>query len=254
MNDKKAIRPRWGKLAMNVLICDDEPKVVEKATTILKQYCSDTDISATFHGFTDPSKVNPLSKFDIILLDIDMSKLNGIELARKLRANNSEAIIIFVTNFVQYAPEGYEVQAFRYLLKEDIPQKLIPYFSEAVQQILSHRQIVTISISGEKIDIPIKNILYFESNRRIIIMHLINDSRTQYSFYGNMTLLSYEMQNSGFLRIQKSYLVNMEYIKSFQYDKVYLENDIWLPSSEKNHKELKQQYLKWEGKNRWVLF
>lgn len=103
------------------------------------------------------------------------------------------------------------------------------------------------------IDIPVNHILYLESNLRIIIMHLIHDERKEYRFYGNMTDLSEKLEDLGFLRIQKSFLVNMEYIEQMQYEKVRLRGEIVLPSSAKNHKELKQHYLKWRGKNRWVI-
>lgn len=85
-------------------------------------------------------------------------------------------------------------------------------------------------------------------------MHLINDDREEYRFYGNMTDLSEKLEALGFLRVQKSFLVNMEYIEQLQYEKVSLCGGIVLPSSAKNHKTLKQQYLKWRGKNRWAIF
>lgn len=83
-------------------------------------------------------------------------------------------------------------------------------------------------------------------------MHLINDARTEYRFYGNMAVLSDKLQNLGFLRIHKSYLVNMEYIELFQYEKVYLKV-VYVFHPVKKHKELKQLYLKWRGKSRWEL-
>lgn len=84
-------------------------------------------------------------------------------------------------------------------------------------------------------------------------MHLINNDRKEYRFYGNMTDLAEKLNNLGFLRVQKSFLVNMEYIEQLQYEKVRLFGGIVLPSSAKNHKELKQYYLKWRGKNRWAI-
>lgn len=239
---------------MRVLIYDDEQKMIDLEVSMLQKYCQSANVIATFYAFTDSLSAENTDEFDIAFLDIDMAELNGIELARRLRLKNPTAVIIFVTNFIQYAPEGYEVQAFRYLLKSDIPSKLIPYFIDSLREVLNCRQTVTFSISGEPIDVPIKNILYLESDKHIIVMHLINDDRVNYRFYGNMTDLSNKLQNLGFLRIHKSYLVNMEYIELFQYEKVYLRGRICLPSSEKKHKELKQLYLKWRGKNRWKLF
>lgn len=172
---------------MRVLICDDEQKMIDLEVSMLQKYCQSANVIATFYAFTDSLSAENTDEFDIAFLDIDMAELNGIELARRLRLKNPTAVIIFVTNFIQYAPEGYEVQAFRYLLKSDIPSKLIPYFIDSLREVLNCRQTVTFSISGEPIDVQINNILYLESDKHIIVMHLINDDRVNYRFYGNMT-------------------------------------------------------------------
>ena len=100
---------------MRILICDDEQMLIDLEVSILQEYCRSTNIAATFFTFTDSLSAGNIGEFDIAFLDIDMEKVNGIELARKLRLKNPTSIIIFVTNFIQYAPEGYEVNAFRYL-------------------------------------------------------------------------------------------------------------------------------------------
>ena len=109
-------------------------------------------------------------------------------------------MIIFLTNFIQYAPEGFEVQAFRYLLKTNMQERLVSYFEDAVKEVVRKKQIITISVNSELIDIPVNHILYLESNLRM-----------------------------------------------------HLRGGIVLPSSAKSHKELKQHYLKWRGKNRWAI-
>ena len=138
-------------------------------------------------------------------------------------------------------------------MKSDMQERLVSYFEDAVREVVREKQIITISVNSELIDIPVNHILYLESNLRIIIMHLIHDERKEYRFYGNMTDLSEKLEDLGFLRIQKSFLVNMEYIEQMQYEKVSLRGGIVLPSSAKNRKELKQHYLKWRGKNRWMI-
>lgn len=82
-------------------------------------------VSSRFYGFSQPSQIDLSLPYDIALLDIDMGETNGIELAKKLRAENENIVIIFITNFIQYAPEGFEVQAFRYLLKSISLQNFI---------------------------------------------------------------------------------------------------------------------------------
>lgn len=234
---------------MNFLVCDDEMKIVEQVSTLLQEHCMENGIHAQLHAFDDPCAIKDYDSYDIAFLDIDMEKLNGINLARKLRQENPGIVIIFLTNFIQYAPEGFEVQAFRYLMKGDMNKKLRTYLEDAIKEVIRQRQVLTISVNAELIDVPVSQILYLESNLRVITMHLINNDRKEYRFYGNMTDLAEKLNNLGFLRVQKSFLVNMEYIEQLQYEKVRLFGGIVLPSSAKNHKELKQYYLKWRGKN-----
>ncbi len=178
---------------------------------------------------------------------------NGIQLARRLREARSDVIIIFVTNFIQYAPDGYEVGAFRYLLKSDAPAKLSQYLALAMEELRRRRRELTIQINAEHIHVPVAGILYLESDRRQITMHLLREERGEYQFYGSMSDLEQKLELLGFLRIHKSYLVNMEHIELFQHDQVRLKGGIWLPTSEKKYSELKQRYLQWEGENKWSI-
>ena len=155
---------------MNVLVCDDERQIVDSIIETLEKKTEETQVSSRFYGFSQPNQIDLSLPYDIALLDIDMGETNGIELARKLRAENENIVIIFITNFIQYAPEGFEVQAFRYLLKADLSAKLDSYFDSAVQEVLRRKQLVTISINSEIIDVPVNDILYLESHRRIIVM------------------------------------------------------------------------------------
>ena len=186
---------------MNVLVCDDERQIVDSIIETLEKKTEETQVSSRFYGFSQPSQIDLSLPYDIALLDIDMGETNGIELARKLRAE-------------------FEVQAFRYLLKADLSAKLDSYFDSAVQEVLRRKQLVTISINSEIIDVPVNDILYLESHRRIIVMHLLDEKRPAYQFYGNITELSEKIEPLGFLRIQKSYLVNMHYVEIFQYNKL----------------------------------
>ena len=194
---------------MNVLICDDEWRVTEQVSELLQKHCAENGMQVRFHLFADPCAIKDLAGYDIAILDIDMGDFSGIDLAWRLRKEKSGIVIIFLTNFIQYAPEGFEVQAFRYLLKTNMQERLVSYFEDAVKEVVRKKQIITISVYSELIDIPLNHILYLESNLRIVIMHLIHDERTEYRFYGNMTDLSKKLEDLGFLRIQKSFLVNM---------------------------------------------
>ena len=105
---------------MNVLICDDERRITEQVSELLQKHCTENGMQVRFHLFDDPCAIKDLAGYDIAILDIDMGDFSGIDLARRLRNEKPGIVIIFLTNFIQYAPEGFEVQAFRYLLKTNM--------------------------------------------------------------------------------------------------------------------------------------
>lgn len=143
---------------------------------------------------------------------------------------------------------------FRYLMKNQITEKLIDYLDLAIKERTKRLRVITIQINGERINVPVSNILYMESSARIITMHLIENVRPMYQFYGNMSDLAQKFEILGFLRVHKSYLVNMKYIEIFQCKRLEIKGGILIPSSERKYSELKQRYLTWEAENKWSIF
>ena len=102
--DKKHSHVQWRDFKMNVLVCDDDQQIVDSIIEELKKKSEETHVASRFYGVSQPSQIDFSRPYDIALLDIDMGETNGIELARKLRAENENIVIIFITNFIQYAP------------------------------------------------------------------------------------------------------------------------------------------------------
>ena len=145
---------------MKILICDDDLMFAQAVHDRLLEFCSRNGISASVIVHSSAENIPPelLPKFDIAFLDIDMKPTDGFTLARNIHNAQPNTIIIFLTNYPQFAAEGYEVQAFRYLLKTKLDQKLIPYFQAAVEQFRSIRKTVSFTLSGEETDIPVRDV------------------------------------------------------------------------------------------------
>lgn len=237
---------------MKILVCDDDQKALNRITTLLDEPCQKirAELTATDH----PEELKDLSGFELAFLDIDMNGVNGLTLARQLRAARPDAVIVFVTNFIQYAPEGYEVQAFRYLLKSSLEEKLPSCFLLAVEEIKRRRQSIVVRSDGMMVELQLQDVLYFESNQRIITAFRSSSGKEICHFYASLTELTQQLRDAGFLRIQRSYLVNMAYIQQFQYGTVELNHGIRLPVSAKHYAQHKQQYLLWKGQTAWRLF
>lgn len=123
--------------SMRILVCDDDAafagQLAEKIEAIVKPQMPRSTVDCA----TDAAQLRalPLAKYDLAFLDIDMGPLNGVDLARRLHELRPDMLLIFVTNYVEYSLQGYEVQAFRYLLKAEMPQKLKRYVQQGPYRI-----------------------------------------------------------------------------------------------------------------------
>lgn len=98
------------------------------------------------------------------------------------------------------------------------------------------------------------NILYLEAQQRQVVVYLHNEPRTQYRFYSTMAALEDALAAQGFLRIHKSYLVNMQHIHALHGGGVSLQNGKLLPVSERRYAEIKSRYLLWRGQSKCRIY
>ena len=95
--DKKHSHVQWRDFKMNVLVCDDDQQIVDSIIEELKKKSDETHVALRFYGFSQPSQIDLSLPYDIALLDIDMGETNGIELARKLRAENGNIVFYLLS-------------------------------------------------------------------------------------------------------------------------------------------------------------
>lgn len=243
-----------GSTMLRILLADDEPLFLAAIEKRLTKYAEHMQINVRINKYErDDMSSIVLSTYDIAFLDIDFGKESGsgIEIARRIREKRNDTIIIFVTNFIEYAPEGYELKAFRYLLKTDIDTKLETYFKQAITHFTSKREMITVQNNGELINIPIDDILYLESDKHTVHFNMYAGKRKRYSCYSTLQHFAQSLEHLGFLRTHKSYLVNMNYITKLQCSELTLRNGATLSVSEKNYAEIKKKYLLWKGVQTW---
>lgn len=160
--------------SMRILVCDDDAafagQLAEKIEAIVKPQMPRSTVDCA----TDAAQLRalPLAKYDLAFLDIDMGPLNGVDLARRLHELHPDMLLIFVTNYVEYSLQGYEVQAFRYLLKAEMPQKLERYVQQALTAYRKTRDTVRIFCDGEDVELQPQQILYAEMSARKVCLHL----------------------------------------------------------------------------------
>ena len=164
---------------------------------------------------------------DLLFLDIEMPGTNGLELAKILP---EQTLVIFTTAYSQYALESYEVDALDYLVKPITPErfKRAVAKAESYHQLLSQQktdlaatdtQCIDIRANRRNYRIPLINILYIEALKDYVIIHTFTD---KYITWINLKNIHSQLPESVFVRVNKSYVVNLQHITSYTHQFVYI--------------------------------
>lgn len=233
---------------MQLALCDDNPVFLEEFSQQLKKISAKCDLVCQYQLFHSPQAIlkADLSATNVVFLDIDMPALNGIKTAEILRTRYPDILIVFVTGFIQYSREGYHVAAFRYLMKDLLEVELPICLKDIRDKLYESNESLLVQTLEYSTCVQLKEILYFEgTNRRHVIMHTKSGA---VECLGKLGDYEAQLKERGFLRIQRSYLVNMQHIVWINNYQVQLNNEIMLKASERNYSEVTQRYLAWRGK------
>jgi len=221
---------------MRIAVCDDEELFRIEFKSVLDKVLINAEYDIdTFSGGSSLYEAFLKNSFDLVFLDIEMPGIDGITLAKRLRAVSENVQIVFLTSHIEYALEGYEVNALRYLVKPVDMNKLSEVLKYIQDKKNNSRQIM-IKQEGEDIVIDISDIIYMESmdkNVRIVT------SKSEYITRYNISDYEEELKNSGFLRIHRGYLISLSKVKKIVKNDVIMDGDISLPVSRSNIKTLK---------------
>lgn len=221
---------------MRIAVCDDEELFRIEFKSVLDKVLINAEYDIdTFSGGSSLYEAFLKNPFDLVFLDIEMPGIDGITLAKRLRTVSENVQIVFLTSHIEYALEGYEVNALRYLVKPVDMNKLSEVLKYIQDKKNNSRQIM-IKQEGEDIVIDINDIIYMESmdkNVRIVT------SKSEYITRYNISDYEEELKNSSFLRIHRGYLISLSKVKKIVKNDVVMDGDISLPVSRSNIKALK---------------
>ena len=222
---------------MRIAICDDLAQCRKQTEAAVRECMKGMDygvkVFSNGNEFLRDFQQNP---YDIVFLDIEMPEIDGISLAHKLRAISPDVPIVFLTSHLEYALEGYEVRALRYLTKPIKPEKMQEVLGYVIQQAQDQLAIwVKTDLTDKKI--LAKDILYMEAQNQNI---LICTAKESYSVRYNLSDYENELAQDGFFRIHRGYLVSLAHIKSIGKGEVTIDNGDILPVSRSKEKALKE--------------
>ena len=225
---------------MRIAVCDDEELFRIEFKSVLDKVLINAEYNIdTFSGGSSLYEAFLKNPFDLVFLDIEMPGIDGITLAKRLRAVSENVQIVFLTSHIEYALEGYEVNALRYLTKPVSIDKLKEVLSYVRQRETAFRQII-IKEDGEKIVIDINDVIYMEAmNQNVRIVTGSGEHVIRY----NISDFEEQLKNDGFYRIHRGYLISLSKVKKLAKSDVIMElgkDEVPLPVSRSNLKPLKE--------------
>ena len=222
---------------MRIAICDDEEIYRVELKTILDKLLINVDYNIdTFDDGRQLMESFNKAPYDLVFLDIEMPAVDGITLAKSIRSKSENVFIVFLTGHIEYALEGYEVNALRYLTKPVDIGKLKEVIRYIQEKQGSARQLI-IREDGEEILIDINDVIYMESmNQNVRIVSTSGEHIIRY----NIGDFEEQLKNDGFFRIHRGYLISLSKVKKLVKNDVIMDNGEMLPVSRSNLRQLKE--------------
>lgn len=202
---------------IQIAICDDN----EYELNTLKEL-----INKEFVKYTDDYKIkcftngnlllndNEYSPFNVLFLDIDMPKISGFDIAKKLRSNFSHCFIIFVTSYSHLVYKSFDFQPFHFIQKnsqERLEENIASVIESLMNNMKQNKKIV-LENSEERAAVYYHDIIYIESDKHYLKYHIKNKEYT-ISIRGSINETETKFQEYDFIRIHKRFIVNLKYIK-----------------------------------------
>ena len=226
---------------MKLTICDDEKKFANKIEKFCKKVLKEEKIKDVeiFYEPSGESFLNSVQETDILILDIEMDAVTGIEVKERLKKQNSEIKIIFLTSHVERMKEAFGKQVYGFVDKENY-EELRAILLEVIKEAEKEKDYIIVDGEDGKKKLKLKDILYIKSNAVYLEFYTKN---YKYLKRQKISECEVELERKGFYRVQNSYIINFEYMSSVNEKEVRIVGDIVLPIKRGTCKAVKIAYM-----------
>ncbi|MCJ7965608.1 LytTR family DNA-binding domain-containing protein [Lachnospiraceae bacterium NSJ-171] len=236
----------------NIVILDDCQSEAEKTRFILCRFFRDIVNSTSWNMviYTDGKKlINDIEKSEIeptmIFCDVDMEteEYNGIDIAKKINVLAPQSHIVYLTNYLEYAPDIFQTEHLYFVLKSELEKRLPEIYIKMINKTKEHQK--TLRIEGKRnkfIAIKYLDIVYIERKGRTTFIH---GKEEEWETYLPLNKLEELIEDNSIIRCHNSFMVSMNYIKKYIRELCTMVNDEKIPISRKYQPIFKEAFVKW---------
>ena len=244
---------------MRCIAIDDEPLALRQITNYIGKIPF-LELIATFRSAVAAQEWLKENEIDLIFVDINMPDMTGVEFVQSL---DSKAMVIFTTAYAEYAIEGFKLSAIDYLLKpfglQDITrasEKALSLYEllqlqknaqpsessddDSTTEVEDDKSVISVHADRKTHLVKLANIIYLESAGEYVRLHLADGTKLVTLF--RLKNMESALQSSQFMRVHRSYIVNLSHIAGYTKGRLFLSNEDYIPIGE-NYKEQITNYI-----------
>ena len=245
-----------GAFAMRIVICDDETLSISTIKVLIQRWKTQRRVDSISLSIYESSEelhnvINNAIPFDVAFLDIQFPReIGGLQLAEYLRQTNEDMQIVFVSNYGQYAMEGYKASALRYLQKPITQAQIFECLDISYRQWLFRQESSIVLMDNKQaVKIAPKSIIYAETQGHYIEIHLTT-MKNAIQIRMRLAELRKLLTDGFFVQCHRCYIVNLLHIQRITRTSILLLNGISIPLSTRNWENVMLQFKKvFQGEN-----
>lgn len=231
---------------MRIAICDDDPSELIRISELINLYRRDKKVSLTYKTFSEAiSLLDEIrcESFDILILDVLMPMVNGMQAAHEIRNFDENIKIIFLTSSPEFAIESYSVEAYTYLLKPITYEGIAPILDRLF--LLNRKQHDGLKIKSQSgiAFLLFSKLKYVEVLNKTLYFHL-SDGTVKELIAPLATFESKLLSRTEFVRVHRSFIVNMWYIEKLSNEDIILQSGEVIPVSRRIYSQVRETYMK----------
>lgn len=238
---------------MKIAICDDDTNDRAEIICILTKYADGKSCDFEYMEYKSGQMLlealNENSCLDIILLDINMSDMDGLFTASKIRKILPDIPIILITAFMSYALDGYKVKANRFLVKDDLEMTLPDCMDDMMEELSQRNRTMIFEFEEGIRRLSLDNIIYIESFGHKAVFHTADSSYRQNK---KLEFIEGELEKYDFVRIHKSYVVNLKYVMKVSNYSLTMQDGFNISVPRSRYANVKQAYARYRGGHVWI--
>ena len=234
---------------MNIALIDDSTEERVLLRKILEQASEKLDISSHISEYASADSFLDIFEpeyYDLCFMDICMEGTNGMDAVRRIRTADKDCLIVFMTNSPDYVYEGYEVSAFRYLLKPANPETIRQILSLSAERSCKNRKRLAVSIGKKTLEIPYGRIHYVISAGKSVDLHLDGEVLSLSARHTFSRTVAPLLQDPRFLTCGRGIVVNLRCIKELLRDSFLMKNGDLVPISRRLYPSVSGAYMDYQ--------